>query len=375
MAKKILQISNYYHPDIGGIEKIAQAISESLFDSFDIRVLCFSHNNESKNEIVDHVKVIRCGTNIKIASQQISARMISEIKEQITSFSPDYVIIHTPNPFTEFFLLHHIPPKCRLIVYWHSDIIKQRFGNIFFTLLTERLLMRADLVIATSPNYIEGSHFLSKYRNKCVVIPNCIEYKSLELTPNATRVLKEIKEKYHDKHICICVGRQVPYKGFKYAIQAINMLNDSFILFIIGRKGESTKELVKLAQKSKRIVFLGEIDNDTMHAYMAACEIFCFPSITKNEAFGIALAEGMFYNKPAVTFTIPGSGVNYVCVGEKTGIEVANKNVHDYAKALQYLADHKDIREKYGQAAGKHIRDMFMPDQFKNNIRNALSGI
>ena len=27
--KKILQISNYYYPEIGGIEKIAQAISDS----------------------------------------------------------------------------------------------------------------------------------------------------------------------------------------------------------------------------------------------------------------------------------------------------------------------------------------------------------
>ena len=40
--------------------------------------------------------------------------------------------------------------------------------------------------------------------------------------------------------------------------------------------------------------------------------IFCFPSITRNEAFGIALAEAMYCGKPAVTFTIEGSGVNFV---------------------------------------------------------------
>lgn len=49
-----------------------------------------------------------------------------------------------------------------------------------------------------------------------------------------------------------------------------------------------------------------------MKAYLSAMDIFCFPSITKNEAFGLALAEGMYYSKPAITFTIDGSGVNFV---------------------------------------------------------------
>ena len=66
-----------------------------------------------------------------------------------------------------------------------------------------------------------------------------------------------------------------------------------------------------------------------------ACDVFCFPSVTKNEAFGIALAEGMYFGKPAVTFTIPGSGVNYVNLDGVTGIECKNADCKDYAISPQ----------------------------------------
>lgn len=53
--------------------------------------------------------------------------------------------------------------------------------------------------------------------------------------------------------------------------------------------------------------------------------MFAFPSVTKNEAFGVALAEAMYCYTPAVTFTIEGSGVNWVNLNGITGIEVSQR--------------------------------------------------
>ena len=47
-----------------------------------------------------------------------------------------------------------------------------------------------------------------------------------------------------------------------------------------------------------------------------------FPSITKNEAFGVVLAEAMYCYTPAITFTIEGSGVNWVNLHQVTGLEM-----------------------------------------------------
>lgn len=370
--KRILQLSNYYPPEIGGIEKIAQAISDSVREEFDVRVLCFTHEKDSRTDMIDGVKVIRLGTQLKLASQQLSYYMIKAIKSQIISYNPDIIILHAPNPFLEWILLKYIKPGCKLIVYWHSDIVKQKIGDVLLSGLTDKLLKRARVIVATSPNYIDGSRFLKKYRRKCVVIPNCIDPEQLQLSECALEISKEIKYENVGKCICVCVGRQVPYKGFEYAVKAFRQLDDSFVLYILGREGESTKRIKELATGSKNIVILGEVDNDTLHAYLNACDIFCFPSITKNEAFGIALAEGMYFNKPTVTFTIPGSGVNYVSVNEKTGIEVANGNVKSYAEAIRKLSENNALRDHYGNAAGERVRRLFLQKEFKRRVLKLL---
>ena len=98
------------------------------------------------------------------------------------------------------------------------------------------------------------------------------------------------------------------------------------------------------------------------------CDIFCFPSITRNEAFGLALAEGMYYGKPAITFSIPGSGVNYVNLNNITGIECENSNAKDYANAIDKLASDDKLRKILGENAKKRIKDNFTSKKFKENV-------
>ena len=115
------------------------------------------------------------------------------------------------------------------------------------------------------------------------------------------------------------------------------------------------------------------IDDVELKALILASDIFCFPSITKNEAFGLALAEGMYYKKPVVTFTIPGSGVNYVSLNKVTGIEVENRNVEKYADAMKTLAQNKELSLKYGKAGKERVENNFLSTQFCNNIKKLFA--
>ena len=83
----------------------------------------------------------------------------------------------------------------------------------------------------------------------------------------------------------------------------------------------------------------------------------------------MALAEAMYYEKPAVTFTIPGSGVNYVCLNGEDGIEVENRNVPQYAEALKRLAQDEDLRKKYGKSGKNRVATHFLSSAFSDNIR------
>ena len=380
---RILQIPNYQYPHIGGIEQVSRDISDALLDCKNVeqKIICFNedakggnyvcHRKETVHDQVNGVEVIRCGCVAKVASQSLSPSYPFKLRKVLKDFKPDVVVLHYPNPFVSSFLLPLLPKNTRFILWWHLDIVKQKILGKLFNGQTENLCKRADKIIATSPNYIEGSEFLSKYKDKCTVIPNCIRPERFVLNEHTEKKIAEIKEKYNGKTICFAVGRHVPYKGMGYLVKASQYLDDSFVV-LIGGKGELTDSLKEEAKDDKKVVFLGRVEEADMVAYYKACDIFCFPSITKNEAFGIALAEGMYFEKPAVTFTIPGSGVNYVSLDRVTGIEVENGNVEKYAEAMKILAADKGLRDKYGIAGKKRVVNNFLDSQFRENIQQLI---
>ena len=372
--KKVLHISKYYYPFRGGTEQIARDCVNSLRDGYEQKVICFNDNNEDKIEKIDGIDVIRCGVFTTIASQSLSNSIGKKMKEVILSFKPGIVIFHYPNPFVARYVLKYISKECKLVIYWHLDIVKQRILKKLFIVQNKRLVERADVLIATSPTYVDGSPWLSIAREKCKIVPNCINLERFQVSSEIEARASEIKKQNEKKIICLAVGRHTEYKGFKYLIQAAHLLNDSFQFYITG-KGEETKNLKAEAGDDKKIHFLGLIDDVELKGYLTAMDIFCFPSITKNEAFGLALAEGMYYGKPAVTFTIPGSGVNYVSINGETGIEVPNRDVKAYAEAIKKLAGDKNLRELYGTAGKKRVEDLFLNSQFKNNIQNIINNL
>ena len=290
--KKVLQIPNYQYPHIGGIEQVAKDISDSLRSAeIEQKMICFNedardgdivcHRKETVYDVIDGIEIIRCGCIAKLASQSISLTYNRELKKILSDFNPDIIIFHYPNPFVAFFLLPLLKKnkEVKFILYWHLDITKQRVLGKLFHNQTIKLLERADKVIATSPNYIDGSSYLSRFKSKCGIIPNCIRTQRLEVTESVKEKAEEIRNKYKGKTICFGIGRHVPYKGFTYLIKASKYLDDNFKI-LIGGKGPLTESLQKEAMEDTKIEFCGRISDEDLPAYYLACDIFCFPSIT-----------------------------------------------------------------------------------------------
>ncbi len=365
--KRILHISKYYYPFRGGTEQVARDCVNSLREYYEQKVICFSEGKNDSNDSVDGIDVIRAGCMFKLSSQSISLSYPRLLKEAIENYKPDIIIFHFPNPFVAHFLLKYIHDDCKLVVYWHLDIVKQRFLKLFFEGQTRTLLCRADKLIATSDAYVEGSAYLSSAKDKCVVIPNCIDTERLQMTARAEEIANEIRMNNEGKTICFAIGRHTKYKGFDYLIRSAHLLDDSFQFYIAGT-GEETRRLIKEAGIDQKIHFLGIIDDDTLKAYYSAMDIFCFPSVTRNEAFGLTLAEAMYFGKPVVTFSIPGSGTNFVGLNRVTGIEVSNRDVEAYAAAIKELARNEHLRLLYGNAGKKRVEENFMNMQFTEKI-------
>lgn len=373
--QKVLQIVNYMYPHIGGIEQVARDILNALTGKYEQKIICFNHEKGTITDEVDGVFVTRVNCQCKVASQSIALSYGKELKKIMKSYKPDIVIFHYPNPFVAHYLMKYLKKKTfKFILYWHLDITKQKILGKLFKGQNIKLLKCADKIVATSPNYIEGSPWLLPNKEKCVVIPCCVNEQKMKYDETHISKANEIKEKYKGKTICFAFGRHVPYKGLTYLVKASKLLDDNYVV-LIGGKGPLTDSLVEEAKDDKKVEFLGKISDDDLKAYLLACDTFCFPSITKNEAFGIGLAEAMYYGKPAVTFNIPCSGVNYVSINGETGIEVENGNVEAYSEAIKKLSNDNELRLKFEKNAKERVNELFLESRFKTLVNKLISEV
>lgn len=354
---------------------MARDCVNALKNKYEQKVICFNHEKGYKTDSVDEVEIIRAGCFAKIASQSLSISYGKYLKQIMRDFRPDIILFHYPNPFAGHYILKYLKKKnIKLILWWHLDITKQKILGKLFERQNYGLLDAANSVIATSPNYIEGSKYLSQYKGKCSIIPCCVNSERLRLTEAHIAKAKEIKQRYKEKIICFAFGRHVEYKGLTYLIQASKLLSEKYVV-LIGGEGPLTNALTEEAQGDLKIKFLGKMSDDELIANLLACDIFCFPSVTKNEAFGIGLVEAMYYGKPAITFTIPGSGVNYVSINGQTGIEVENRNFKAYAEAIEALSNDEDKYKAYKANAVDRVNELFLDSRFNDSVLNLIAEV
>lgn len=224
--------------------------------------------------------------------------------------------------------------------------------------LETALLKRADKILVTSPNYRECSLPLQPFKAKVDVVQSAIEEDSFKKKDGDEDRIRQIKEKYDNKPIVFFVGRHIPYKGLPYLIEAEKQVAADCV-FVIAGKGPLTDEL-KASCKSNRVRFVGKVSDDDLRCYLYASTVLAFPSITKNEAFGLSLAQGMYCKCPAVTFSIEGSGVNWVSLKDQTCLEAPNGDVTAYAKGIDALIKDKQLHDKLAEAGYERAKSLFV---------------
>lgn len=365
--KKILHIPNYYQPHVGGIESTAQNIVNVLkaTNLYEQKIICFG---DGPNE-VDGVPVIRLSYSLKLFSQAISIRYAFALKKVIREFNPDVVIIHTPNPLVEHYF-NRCQFKGKVIVYHHLDIYRQKILKYFVRPITEKLNKNADVIVSSSQKYIDGSKILQRYKDKCVVIPLCYHEEELKLDEFELAEKEKIREKYKGKTILFYSGRHARFKGVRYVLKAIKGMDD--VVFLVGRVGPLHRRLENMILRTKNAESLGLLDRSQYRIYLNAADIFVFPSLTKNESFGITLLEAMASGKPCITFNIPGSGVNYVAPNNIVGIECDNRNVIEFKKAIVSLKENKRLCKAYSENGINRAKELFSYDKFAESIAHLV---
>ena len=87
------------------------------------------------------------------------------------------------------------------------------------------------------------------------------------------------------------------------------------------------------------------------------------------------MAEAMYYYTPAVTFTIPGNGVNWVSLNGVTGIECPNGDAVAFAAAIDKLLSDDALAKKYAEAAHQRVVENFTIPKMMEKMNEVYNGM
>jgi glycosyltransferase involved in cell wall biosynthesis len=347
---KVLHLGKLCPPDEGGIELFSYDLLEYLSSkSIKADLLCFG-----KKTFKDSYKdfdFYSCKMNIKLNSAPLSWNFVKTFKKIAKNY--DLIHVHSPNPLAEVLSLF---TSKKVVVHWHSDIVKQKFSYKLYKPIQQAFLKKADKIICTSPQYLESSEQLKNVKNKAVIIPSGLNPERLN-SDKEDEKMKMVFDKLRGKKIVFALGRLVEYKGFKYLVEAGQYIGDDIAIIIAGSGplyNDLNKRIYELNLQNK-VFLIGRIN--IISSYMKNCDIFCLPSITRNEAFGLVLVEALYFGKPLITTDVKGSGMNYVNKHNITGLIVPPKDPKALAEAINKVLTDKKLYEKFSYSAKKRFKE------------------
>ena len=354
---KILQINKLYYPCIGGVEKVVQEIAEGLSgkDSLEIEVLCCRAKGKGKIEEINGVRVYRASSFGVFWGLPISFDFFRLFRAN--SKETDIINLHHPFPLADL-AVFLFKPKAKIILHYHSDIVRQKAFNFLVGPFINHTLKRAEKIIVSNPNLIKGSPYLHKFQKKCQVIPFGVDL--LKFEKFEERKIEGLKEKYG--RFVLFVGRLNYYKGVEYLIEAMKDVVANLVIIGEGPEKENLKLKAKSLKLDKKVFFLPHQEGKSLINYYRASSVFVLPSIFRSEAFGIVLIEAMACAKPVVSTEL-GTGTSFVNQDGVTGFVVPPRDSQALARAIEKILENEKMAREFSQNSRERAKKEFSLDK------------
>lgn len=356
---RVLQLGKYWRKE-GGIETHVKTLCKTLaVAGADVVNLVSSINHKGDHFQSDGYTVIESPRLGVLFSTSIAPRMLTDARRLHAEKAFDLIHLHFPEPMSHLVSLA-LPADIPRVITWHSDIVKQhRVLKLYKPFQTKEINRSKAIVAATRSHFISSTQIPSNYLDSQKhVIPYEIDFTRLELTPLIAEKAKAIRLKARGKFVVFAFGRHVEYKGFAVLLDALQY-TDSYL--ILGGEGQLTSHLKDQAQKLSirgRVLFTGKLSDQDATACYHSCDVFCLPSVTPNEAFGIVQVEAMACGKPVICTQL-NNGVNEINPHMETGLTVLPSDPMALANAINQLRDNPTLATSLGRTAQKHAQNKF----------------
>jgi len=299
---KILIVTHYFNPHIGGIEVVAYNQAKELIRrGHKVTIITSKLNNEKNNEQIEGINIVRVKAwnwlekNFDVPFPIFSLRLLSILNTEIKKAD----VVHTHGAlYMGSFFGSFIAGICKkpFIVTEHvgfvvyTNFIVNIIQKLAFKTIGRITLNKSYKVLVLNKNV---QVFLSKItKTKIEYLINGVDINLFKPATQKQKIL--LRKKYKlppDKKLALFVGRFVSKKGIDLLIKA---KTPNFDIVLVG-EGKLPKE----TYDTKGIFIFGFLPQNKLKEIYQACDLFVLPST--GEGFPLSLQEAMASGLPIIT--------------------------------------------------------------------------
>lgn len=197
----------------------------------------------------------------------------------------------------------------------------------------------------------EGLVNLGIPKNRIVYLPNSVD----------TNFFKPGKHK--EENLLLYVGRISELKGLHILVKALQHLQQSVCLVIIGPPDWDTayhQNLLNLIEKENqkgvhKVEYLGPMEQSEIVKWYQKASLLILPSFT--EGFPVTILEALSCQTPVIA--TPVGGISEIIKNHQTGILIPPGDTNSLAKAINFLLKNEDVRLKMACEGRKLVREKY----------------
>ena len=376
---KILISSTYFYPYSSGLSVYALRLAEGLAELGHEVVILTSQYKKDLERLETHgkFKIVRVPVIAKLSKGVLMPGLFKIAWKWIRW--ADILNLHLPQ--FESIVLAQLAKKFGkpLLVTYHCDLVMSSSGLLDrlavkgTSLLGNKVLEKANLIVQNSLDYAEHSPVLSQYLGKVIEVPTPVNVKTVSVEK-----LDVFREKYDIKRsekIIGLAGRVASEKGYEYLAMALpgileiypeaRVIHAGAWQSVIGEQTYQAQVERFIKPFGQKWTSLGYLTDDDFETFFAACDVLIFSSLNATESFGIVQIEAMTQGTPVVASDLPGvrqpvlqTGLGKIVpIKDSTAISKAVIEILDKGEKARFVP--AEFLEKFQQGSvARHYEEL-----------------
>lgn len=362
---RILHAFKIYYPEVyGGIPYAIEQAMKVRPDLFDHELLVCSTDPDAPGNRMAGVDRVRSFGNL--FSLPIAPAYPFQLWQKMKD--ADLVVLHAPFPLADLVLGLGLRPRVPLIVYWHSDIVSQKFFGRLLRPLLMATLKRAKAILLSDQRILHRRELADAFGSKLKALPYPIDTGRFVLSDAEKADVETLKAK-HPK-LVLSVGRLVKYKGFDVLIEAARHVDATFMIVGEGVERAALEAQIAQAGLQERVLLAGALSERDLIVHLHAAQIYAMPSTTNAETFGIVQLEAMAAGCPVVNTRLE-TAVPLVARDGVEAITVEPGDAAAFGAAVNRLLADDAVRDVFSRAALQRAAE-FSNERFSGVFEDAV---